>query len=167
MQTRVRIAVMLAGLVAGVAIAPSANAGDGGADRHRTNFVIRGPAPALGAPFCDAEQRCLYPGTRATTYEGDWVGTGIAAGAAAANTDARFISSQTWLFAGSIEECGSGTLVLSVQETGDGPSMSGEGTWRIVPGFGTGDLTEVSGRGTGTGSASEGSRIKGLIRCSQ
>jgi hypothetical protein len=61
--------------------------------------------------------------------------------------------------------CGTGTVVYAVLETGDAAAMSGEGTWQIFKGFGTGDLADVSGRGSGAGSVSEGSRVKGSIRC--
>jgi hypothetical protein len=155
------VAILLTGLLT---TAP-AGAGEGGRARHRTSFTSRGPAPTLGTTFCDAEQHCLFPGTRTATYEGDWVGTGIAAGAAVAREDARFAGPVLWLFAGTIKECGSGTLVYAVLETGDAATMSGEGTWQIFKGFGTGDLADVSGRGTGAGSVSEGSRLEGVIRC--
>jgi hypothetical protein len=61
--------------------------------------------------------------------------------------------------------CGTGTVVYAVLETGDAAAMSSEGTWQIFKGFGTGDLADVSGRGSGAGSVSEGSRVKGSIRC--
>jgi hypothetical protein len=167
MRTRWIITVLLAGLLTGGLLITGASAGEGGRTRHRTSFVMRGPVPTLGNPFCDAEQRCLLPGTRATTYEGDWVGTGIVAGAAAARSDGHFAGTQTWLFSGSVEPCGSGTMVLAVTETGNGPELTAEGSWRIVAGFGTGDLTDVSGRGTGGGGVDEGVRAKGVIRCSK
>jgi hypothetical protein len=107
----------------------------------------------------------LFQGTRTATYEGDWVGTGIAAGGVSVSEGARFAGAPLWLFAGTIKGCGSGTLVYAVVETGDLAAMSGEGTWQIIKGFGTGDLADVSGHGTGAGSVSEGARYKGVTRC--
>jgi hypothetical protein len=167
MRTRISVTVLLTGLVTALFTMPSASAGESGRAKHRTSFLSRGPAPTIGAPFCDAEQHCLYPGTRNATYEGDWVGTGIAVGAAAIGEGAHFGGPVLWLFAGTIEHCGSGTLVYAVIETGDAAAMSGKGTWQIIEGFGTGDLANVSGRGNGAGSVSEGSRFKGVIRCLQ
>lgn len=165
MRTRTIVAILLTGLLTALLATPSAGAGAGGSTRHRTSFVSRGPAPTIGTSVCDAEQHCLFPGTRTATYEGDWVGTGIAAGAAALGERAHFAGPVLWLFVGTIKECGSGTLVYANLETGDAAAMSGEGTWRIFKGFGTGALADVSGHGTGAGSVSEGSRYKGVIRC--
>lgn len=167
MRTRMIVIVLLVGLLTGFLTTATAAAGSGGGKRHRTSFTSRGPAPTLGTPFCDAEQHCLFPGTRTATYEGDWVGTGIALGAAVAGEDASFAGPVLWLFSGTIEECGTGTLVYAVLETGDAAAMSGEGTWEIFEGFGTGDLADVSGKGTGAGSVAEGARAKGVIRCPQ
>jgi hypothetical protein len=165
MRTRMIVAILLIGLLAALFTTQSAGARDSGGKKHRTSFTSRGPAPTLGTSFCDGEQHCVFPGTRTATYEGDWTGTGIAAGAAALGEDANFAGPVLWLFSGTIKNCGTGTLIYAVLETGDAAAMSGEGTWQIFKGFGTGDLADVSGLGTGAGSVSEGSRYKGVIRC--
>jgi hypothetical protein len=138
---RIPLACLLAGVLSGILTIPSAGAGESGSTRYRTNFVSRGPAPTPGTAFCDAEQHCLFPGTRTATYEGDWVGTGIAAGAVTLGDESRFAGPPLWLFVGTIKNCGTGTLVYAVLETGDLASMNGKGTWRIFKGFGTGDLS--------------------------
>ncbi|HYU40031.1 MAG TPA: hypothetical protein VEM59_09375 [Acidimicrobiia bacterium] len=158
---------LLAGLLTGLLTTASAGAREARRASHRTSFVSRGPAPTPGTPFCDAEQHCVFPGTRTATYEGDWVGTGIAAGGVAIGENAHFAGAPLWLFVGTIRNCGTGTLVYAVLETGDLAAMSGKGTWRIMEGFGTGDLADVTGNGTGAGSVAEGSRYKGVIRCPQ
>jgi hypothetical protein len=163
---RVRTNLVIVSALLAVLLLPGL-AGAGGGGKQRTSFTSQGPAPTIGTPFCDAEQHCLFPGTRTATYEGDWVGTGIALGAAASvvDEDVRFAGPVLWLFSGTIEDCGTGTLVYANLETGDAVEMSGEGTWQIFEGFGTGDLADVSGKGTGSGSVAEGSRYKGTIRC--
>jgi hypothetical protein len=145
-------------------VVPSAHATTRPTPRtHRTSLTAQGQV-TVGTPFCDDQQHCLYPGTRPLTFSGDWQGTGLEAGAVSLNPP-KFAGANTWLFVGTIKGCGTGTLVLTVRETGVLTDFSATGTWQIKQGFGTGDLTEASGHGTGRGSAAAGTQAHGDITC--
>ena len=69
---------------------------------------------------------------------------------------------ETEIFRGSIKGCGTGTMVMFVTIVAE-PKV-GTGEWRVVDGFGTGDLENVSGHGTAAG-AGFSSDWQGVIDC--
>ncbi|HTL83573.1 MAG TPA: hypothetical protein VL856_00210 [Acidimicrobiia bacterium] len=127
------------------------------------------PPAALGQRQCGAsQQECLVVGsTENGAAHGDLEGTYFSGGSLALDTTGlKFAITRTDVFKGTVKGCGTGTLVLVGEETAT-PS-SGVGTWKIVKGFGTGDLANATGQGTGTGGAdAQGihSKLKGVIDC--
>jgi Protein of unknown function (DUF3224) len=65
-------------------------------------------------------------------------------------------------FTGTVDGCGSGTLIMF--ETGILDPATGEerGTWSVTAGQGTGDLAQLSGSGTSDPAAG----TTGSLRCS-
>jgi hypothetical protein len=116
---------------------------------------------------CDSTGHCLYPGSETGTFHGDLEGTHITSGVAAlATTGTRFATTRTDLFVGTVKQCGTGTMVL--RGTEEATPTSGAGKWTIAAGYGSGELRNVSGHGTGVGTASAAgiqSTLTGEIEC--
>jgi hypothetical protein len=141
------------------------------ADGTSTQFVATGPMPSVGAPYCDAAQHCVYPGTQTLKLTGDWAGD-LVQGSAAVTLipESRFTTAALNLFVGSIAGCGTGTAVVRWWEIGDLTPPTGKGGWEVVPGFGTGDLASLHGHGTGEGGIENGVRRStqsGRVTCNR
>jgi Protein of unknown function (DUF3224) len=167
--------VSLAALVIAVAVAPPAFAGSGGREAHRANvtFTSTSGPPVSFAPACDASGACLLPvsGGPESTVTGDYQGTGVYAGAARLIKADEAISSALATFTGTVRGCGEGTNTIryDAHYGADRPNGGG-GTWKIVPGLGTGDLRDMTGHGTSTVGTtnpdlSGTNNFKGQIRC--
>jgi Protein of unknown function (DUF3224) len=165
----------LAALVIAVAAVPPAFAGSGGREAHRANitFTTASGPPVSFAPACDASGACLLPvsGGPESTVTGDFQGTGVYAGAARLIGANEAISSAIATFTGSVKGCGEGTNTIryDAHYGADRPNGGG-GTWKIVPGLGTGDLRDMTGHGTFTVGTtnpdlSGTNNFKGQIRC--
>jgi Protein of unknown function (DUF3224) len=66
----------------------------------------------------------------------------------------KFSYSGTETLTGSVDGCGTGSFTWTGAGTFVLGSSNGGGTWRIVPGSGTGDLANASGSGTDTADVS-------------
>jgi hypothetical protein len=100
------------------------------------------------------------------TVHGDLQGTNFTGSSTAFSKNGHFIAGRTDLFRGTIKGCGTGTLVFVSSELAD--LHGGTGEWRIVQGFGTGDLAQATGHGTATGVVNPSgfhSHWQGLIYC--
>jgi hypothetical protein len=171
------VALVLSGLLA--ACSSTANGDSTGAAPSSTVPVSRTTAPA-GAEVhwrldavpetprkeCGAPDQCVLLGTERGALEGDLTGTSLTGSSTAFSKAGKFFVARTDLFRGTVTGCGSGTLVLAVNELAD--LHGGSGDWRIVEGFGTGDLAHATGHGTGRGTvAKDGfhSQWEGVIDC--
>jgi hypothetical protein len=105
--------------------------------------------PGVPKQECNESKQCVLLGTERITLEGDLTGTAFTGTAAAFGKNQKFVVGRTDVFRGTVAGCGSGTMVIYGTETAD--VHGGEGEWRIAEGFGTADLADVTGHGTGTG----------------
>jgi hypothetical protein len=137
---------------------------DGAVDDLVDNFPANPPDPSNG-------QLGLSSAHGVTQVTGDLVGTmwyvfgssehptGFATGGATASS----IS----LFSGVVTDCGTGTAVIA--ESMNYPSGGdGEGIWRILEGYGTGELVKLTGSGTTVrrdGPDSGRGEVTGRISC--
>jgi hypothetical protein len=122
--------------------------------------------PAVPEQRCGAPKLCVLLATETGVVRGDLRGTFFRGNATAFGKEAHFVIGTAGVFRGTVKECGTGTLVLFGTETAD--IHEGRGDWRIAEGFGSGDLTSVTGQGTGTGTVSNAgfhSEWDGVIDC--
>jgi Protein of unknown function (DUF3224) len=89
------------------------------------------------------------------------VSTAYVVGSAVLLADGTYQGQAVAQFTGSVESCGTGTLVMVETGVLDPAAGGSSGTWTIVAGQGAGDLSRTSGSGT-AGTEGEGS---GTIRC--
>lgn len=118
-------------------------------DRDGTDieFSTTFGAPDMLAPACDDDGNCVLPLTRAHgTIEGSITGRTVSGGVGTAIASGGYSAAGVQVFVGTIEGCGTGTLVWTEYITSDGVDTTG--TWTIVEGSGTGDLESVTGGGT-------------------
>jgi hypothetical protein len=157
----------LAGAAALLILVPASpvDAGrDGGHGRRHVQVTV-GPPQAVGGDFgCDPTDptRCVGTFRNVRTLSGGFSGTAYQVGSAALLADGTYQGTGLVLFTGTVDRCGSGTLMIL--ETGllDPASGPSGGSWRIIGGGGTGDLTDVSGELVQS-AASE--VMTGRIRC--
>jgi hypothetical protein len=167
-SSRRQLVIVIVVFLAGIALTPAAVSAATDVDpaTQRTEFRVDGPPVVVGTPVCDASGApCLFPGSRTVTFSGDWEGTAVVSGSVSLRGTG-FAGSAVWLFSGTVEGCGTGTLHLSVREVG---SVTGGGSatgrWVVQKGFGSGELSDVTGGGRGSGSTAAGSEIQGKVRC--
>jgi hypothetical protein len=137
-------------------------------DGHGTRsvtFTTRGET--VGGDFgCDPTDptRCAGTFRNVHTFAGDFVGTSYQVGSAVLLPDGIYHGQAVSTFTGTVAGCGSGTLVIL--ETGLLDPSNGDswGTWTIVRGEGTGELSELSGSGTADTRTSD--PATGTVRCS-
>ena len=123
--------------------------------------------PAVPEQKCGAPKLCVLLATETGAVSGDLRGTFFRGNATAFGKQAHFVVGTAGVFRGTVKGCGTGTLVLFGTETAD--IHEGRGDWRIAEGFGSGDLTSVTGEGTGTGTVSKTggfhSQWQGVLDC--
>jgi len=122
--------------------------------------------PAKLHKECNPPQDCVLLATETGTFDGDLQGSDFSGGATAFAESGHFVVGRTDLFRGTVRGCGSGTLVFVGTELAD--LHQGSGDWRIVEGFGTGDLAHATGHGTGRGTVDKDgfhSQYDGVIDC--
>ena len=108
------------------------------------------PPVTISAPFCDDGGACLFPYRQDATATGDIEGSATGAGDAAAPPNGKpntYATIMTSVFTGRFASCGSGTAIIRRVETIDPETGAWSGHWQLVPGFGTGGLTAVTGSG--------------------
>ena len=125
--------------------APAAGIATNGHRGRAVAFTVTGPPIAPRAPACATA--CPLPYTQTGTAEGSF--RGAVAGVGAVQLDGqRFTGATTFVFRGTVASCGDGTVVLRRWEEGAlGSAAQLFGSWDIAPGFGTGELANVSGGG--------------------
>ena len=134
----------------------------------RVAFTVAGPPVALHAPECTPG--CAVPYSQHGRATGALTGTVTGAGAVRllGNT---YTGATTFLFRGHVGGCGDGTATIRRREDGDLVAKTLTGTWDIVPGFGTAQLTNLSGTGTiGPATSANGqiaSTFRGRVSCAR
>ncbi len=148
-------------LVTGAAVPAAAN------DERRTRTVEFHIDTAPFAPLgtnCDAAGNCIVVGNQNGTFSGDMDGTALgSAGLWIANGG--HTAGVTFLFTGTIDGCGSGTVAMRGL-FGSTDLQHITGTLEFVPGLGTGDISDISGTGSLTADANGTADGKARIRCS-
>jgi hypothetical protein len=111
--------------------------------RFTTSF---GPPTLLDAACADVA--CVFPLTRdRSELDGAMTGTSVSGGAGFPSPAGGFAGVGIQRFEGTVDGCGSGTLVFTeVITSGDGVTSSG--TWSIAEASGTEDLEGATGGGT-------------------
>jgi hypothetical protein len=153
-------------LVAGflILLASSATAArpDGGSGNRHVAFSSSAQVVGFDSS-CDptAPTRCAGSFRTIRTLTGDLSGTAYVVGSAVLLADGTYQGQDVAQFTGTINGCGSGTLIMI--ETGilDPATAEEHGTWTITAGQGTGDLSQVSGSGTSDTPAG----ATGTLRC--
>ena len=141
-----------AGLVAGILVlsASSAAAARSASGRGRRHVVFRTTAQVLGfESSCDPTVTTRCAGTFRTirTFTGDLTGTSYVVGSSVLLADGTYQGQDVAQFTGTINGCGTGTLIMIETGVLDPANASERGRWTIVGGQGTGDLSHVAGEG--------------------
>ncbi len=162
-QRHARRLVTLTAVLLFVASTTAAARADGGNRTHHVEFAST--VQIVGGDFgCDPTSPARCAGTFRTirTFTGDLEGTAYVTGSAVLLGDGTYQGQGVAQFTGTVDGCGSGTLVML--ETGILDPATGQerGTWSVTAGQGTGDLAQVSGSGSSDAGA-EGTT--GTIRC--
>ena len=110
----------------------------------------------------DGADVCAGTFENVITYTGGITGTSYAVGAAAVAADGLYRGTAIEQFSGTIAGCGTGTVII--QQTGvlDPATGVSTGSWTMVPGTGTGDLTKIAG---GSSKVTTGQPAKAWVRC--
>ena len=155
--------VALTAIAATVLAAPGTSEADPGHRPRRVVYSVTRQLTGGDAP-CDTTTptRCVGTFQNLITYTGDMSGTSYASGSAALAPDGIYRATAIEQFSGSITGCGTGTLIIEQSGTLDPVTGADDGTWRIVPGTGTGDLANASGASART---RPGAPLRALIRC--
>jgi hypothetical protein len=116
-----------------------------------------------GDSGCDPTDptRCAGTYRSIRTFTGDLTGTAYLAGSAVLLADGTYQGQAVAQFTGEVAGCGQGTLIMLEVGVLDPATGANAGTWTIVAGRGTGDLTATSGAGT----ADSATGATGKIRC--
>ena len=148
-----------------VASQPAIARSDGGHGIRDVQFTMTAPSLVGGDFGCDPTDstRCAGTFRNVRTITGDFAGTTYQVGAAALLPDGTYLGQAVVQFTGTVEGCGSGTLMI--QESGilDPVTGGARGTWVIMSGSGTGDLAQLSGSTTVDSRTSD--TWTGTIRC--
>jgi Protein of unknown function (DUF3224) len=147
--------------------ASSVGATVGHSEQREVTFVLSGPPVQPQAPACSAD--CPFPFSQRADATGGLTGTVVGSGAVRL-AGSRFAGASTFVFRGTVERCGTGTLVLRRYESGNLDARRLRGTWDIAPEAGSDDLEHASGAGTITAEAADApgtisSRFTGRIAC--
>ena len=112
---------------------------------------------------CDADDNCIVVGNQNGTFTGDMEGSALgSAGLWIANGG--HTAGVTFLFNGTIDGCGSGTVAMrGLFGSTDLQHVTGE--LEFVPGLGSGKIGNVSGHGTITADAAGTADGSARIRC--
>jgi hypothetical protein len=142
------------------------DAGDGGGHgTEHVRFTSSEPTVVGGDFGCDPTDpsRCAGIFRTVRTVSGDFAGTTYQAGTAVLLPDGTYRGAAVVQFSGTVDGCGSGTLVIVEAGRLDPATGNAWGTWEISAGQGTGGLAGLSG------SLSSDTRISdettGTIRC--
>jgi hypothetical protein len=113
---------------------------------HRITYTAT-LQPTGGRVSCDPTMpaRCVGTFENVITYSGDMAGTSFASGSAALAPDGLYHGTAIEQFSGSVAGCGDGTMVIEQSGTLDPATGTSTGSWRIVPGAGSGDLASATG----------------------
>jgi hypothetical protein len=160
-----------AGRLASIAVALVLLTSSGAAARpdggHGTRHVeFTSTSQSLGFDFsCDptVPTRCAGTFEAIRTFSGDLVGTAYVVGSAVLLADGTYQGQDVAQFTGTIEGCGTGTLIILDAAILDPATGDSFGTWSITAGQGTGDLASVSGSGS---SDTRARGAVGTLRCS-
>jgi hypothetical protein len=137
---------------------------DGGHGTRHVEFTST--SQPLGFDLgCDptVPTRCAGTFSAIRTFSGDLSGTAYVVGSAVLLADGTYQGQDVAQFSGTIEGCGTGTVIILDAAILDPATGDEFGTWSIKAGQGTGDLAMVSGSGT---SDSRAGGAFGTIRCS-
>src|SRR5262249_9762082 len=133
---------------------------------HRVHWAGGSAGPAtINPPVCDSSFHCVSSfsfGQGAPTH-GDLVGTFVVAGGGSLVGSTIQISSVE-TFNGTVSGCGTGTVLIRSDTHTNADFSGGGGTWSVVPGSGTGDLTNLVGGGTGDFTGAEPTE-DGVVIC--
>jgi hypothetical protein len=156
----------LVGLAAVLVLSASSTAAarpDGGHGTRHVHFTSTSQVVG-GSVTCDptAPTRCAGTFQSVRTFAGDIEGTAYVVGSAVLLRDGTYQGQDLAQFTGTIEGCGSGTLLMIDTGIFDPATADEHGTWTITAGQGTGDLAQVSGSGTADTRAGGAT---GAIRC--
>ena len=138
---------------------------DGGHGTRHVHFVVSAPVLVGGDFGCDPTDPTGCAGTfrNLRTLSGDFTGTAYQVGTAVALPDSTYQGAGLVLFTGTVDGCGTGTLVIVESGRLDPTTGAAWGTWEISAGLGTGGLAQLSG------SLSADTRLSaatnGTIRC--
>ena len=158
-----RLAVATLGTIA-LTFSTTAAAADGPSERqHRLSYTVSLEIVG-GGVHCDptTPTRCIGSFQNVRTYAGGLTGTSYSAGTASLGSDGLYHGVAVELFTGSVDGCGSGTLVIQQIGALDPIGDRSAGSWTIAADAGTGDLAHASG-GSVNGSASDDTVA--MIRC--
>jgi hypothetical protein len=140
-------ASIVAVIALAVTAAPTAGARDDGGRQHYQGAPTEA---VVDAPFCDANGRCLLGFRFRNAYTGDVVGTEVSAGQIALTGPFDGPGTSTSVLTATIAGCPSeGSVTLRWQiEFGATTVGRNTGTFKAVPGSGTGGLTGIRGGGS-------------------
>ena len=145
---RVRLAASL--VVGGLLIVSGSSAGasrpDGGHGRRHVAFSTTTQFLGFDSA-CDptTPTRCAGTFRSIRTFTGDFSGTAYVVGSAVLLADGTYQGQDVAQFTGTVNGCGSGTLILIENGILDPATGDQRGTWTIVAGQGTGDLSQLAG----------------------
>lgn len=134
---------------------------------HHVTWTNTAPPIVIASPQCSPAGPCLYPWTEAGVSHGDREGSYFASGVATASPTGVLEVSRIDVFTGTIAGCGTGTITTRGIEEID-PNTPAVGHWKVVSGFGTGELSRLQGFGQGTGGTTPTgltATISGSMRC--
>jgi hypothetical protein len=156
-------------VVAGVLVV----AAGGGTPRARADRPDGGPGNRTvaftssaqivgGDSGCDptVPTRCAGTFRSLRTFDGDLSGTAYVVGSAVLLADGTYQGQAVAQFTGTVEGCGSGTLVIVETGVLDPANQREKGTWTVVDGQGTGDLAQLTGAGRSDSAAGGTGRIR-------
>jgi hypothetical protein len=157
---------LIAGLVAGLLILSASAAGATRSDsgRGRRHVAFRSTTQIVGGDSaCDptVATRCAATFRTIRTFTGDLSGTAYIVGSAVLLADGTYQGQDVSQFTGTINGCGSGTLIMIETGVLDPATANERGRWTIVAGQGTGDLSHVSGGGRADTIAGGTGRLRG------
>jgi hypothetical protein len=133
------------------------------------------PAPrtlwetTLSAPEGSVEPPiALSDGSVTMQFTGTWAGDAptVLATATRPSADGGLVEAMVMRFTGTVDGCGTGSLIVNVLDRVDAQDAPAVRSWEIIPGLGTGDLVGATGLGTGTVNTGEGtSTFEGSMSC--
>jgi Protein of unknown function (DUF3224)/NHL repeat len=99
--------------------------------------------------FGGAADRPLSDGSVTMQFTGTWAGDAatVLATATRPSDDGGLVEAMVMRFTGTVDGCGTGSLIVNVLDRVDAQDAPAERSWEIIPDLGTGDLVGATGLG--------------------